>query len=468
MINQATYLFQNLILVYFLVINSLYTLLTILAFFEVREQQRRSYIDDYEYLHNSKLAPGISFLVPAYNEEKNIIESIYSYLNVRYPLYEVIVINDGSKDKTLENLIKAFDLKPKYHVFRKDLPTQKIRAYYRSKKDPRLVVIDKENGGKADALNAGINTARYPYLVGTDADVLMEDDAILRIMRPMLEDPVLNMASGGIVRIANGCTVENGEVTRVNLSRSSLPVFQVIEYLRAFNIGRVGFAKLNSLMIVSGAFGVFNTYAVRRAGGYNIEAIGEDMDLLVRMHRMLRENDKKYRFLYLAHPVCWTEAPQTLQVLGRQRNRWHRGNSQVVFSHIKMLFNPLYGTPGMIGMPYLFLFEFIGPLLEFFGYFYLLFLWISNRLNLQFFLAFLGVAVLWGMILSIMAILYEELYFKWYKKFSQLLRLLLYAFLENLGYRQITVIWRIWGTIDFLLGKKSWGAMHRTGYNKPK
>jgi len=456
---------QIFILIYFLAINGIYSFLMIVAFIEFRNQHRRSFIDDYPYLYRSKLTPGVSILVPAYNEEATVIEALKSHLSTRYPKFEVIVINDGSKDKTLEILKKEFKLKKIYHVMQTRIKTKSIRGYYISASEPNLIVLDKINGGKADTLNAGINASNYPYFISIDADVILEEDAMLRIMKPMLENPEKNMVAGGMVRVANGCVVENGKIKEVRLSKKFLPVFQVIEYMRAFTAGRAGFSKIKSLLIVSGAFGVFNTEEVRKAGGYERKTVGEDMELLVRLHRSLREQNKDYNILFMTYPVCWTEVPESLRILGRQRNRWHRGLCDTLTRHKKMILNPRYGTIGLVGMPFFVFFEFLGPIIELVGYLYVIYLIVFGIMNWSFFLLFLALAVLWSVLLSVSAVLFEDINFKRYGKWYYIAVLILFSLFENFGYRHLTLMFRIHGLFDYLRGRKAWGVMSRKGFN---
>ena len=456
---------QIVILIYFLQINFFYTFFTILAFFEVRRQNKRIFIDDYSYLYHSKLTPGVSLLVPAHNEERYIIDSLKSHLRNKYPKFEVICINDGSTDNTLEVLKKEFKLKEKkHHVIRNDVKNKTIKAYYVSTIDPTLIVIDKVSGGKSDALNAGINVSQYPYFMSMDADTILEEDAILKIMKPMIENPK-NVASGGIVRVINGCTEKNGIVTDIKLSKSSLARFQVLEYIRAFTAGRAGFSRINNLLIVSGAFGVFKRDEVIELGGYKLGNVGEDMEILVNLHEETRKKNKEYNVLYRAYPVAWTEVPETIKSLSQQRNRWHRGLASVLWSYKHMLFNPKYGSIGMFGLPFFFLFEFLGPIIEFTGYLYLIILIASGIINWPFFFLFLALAILWGVFLSISAILFEEVNFKWYKKWYYIIILLFYAVIENVSYRQMTVWFRIKGLVSFARGEKGWGKQERKGFN---
>ncbi|MFC2074860.1 glycosyltransferase [Bdellovibrionota bacterium] len=455
---------QVLVVIYFFTINISYTVLFQVALYEVRKQFKRTFIEDYEYLRHSKLTPGFSLIVPAHNEEKDIVSAVRSFLANTYPKFEVIIVNDGSTDRTLEVLKEEFKLvESKHYVIREDIKTSRVNGYYVSSVQPNLIVVDKEYGGtKGDVLNVGVNVARYSYFMNVDADVVLDQKAMLRIMKPLLEDPEKNVGAGGIIRVVNSCRQEKGIIKEVRVSRNPLVIFQIVEYIRAFTAGRAAFSKLNSLVLISGAFGVFNCNIVRKLSGFK-EHVGEDMELVVNIHRYLRKEKKKYNLLYKAYPICWTEVPGDLRILGRQRARWQRGLSETLSNNIGMIFNPRYGTVGLIGLPFHFFFEFLGPLIEASGYVLFAFLIILGVVSWNMFILFIVVAVLWGVLLSLNAILFEEVNFRVYKKWYQILLLLLFAVLENLGYRQMTVLWRIGGFIDFVFGKRTWGEMPRKG-----
>ncbi len=457
-------LFETNVLLYFLAINGMYTFLFLLAFFEVRKQHKRAFIDDYDYFYKSKLAPSISLLVTAHNEELCIVESVKSYLALQYPKLEVIVINDGSTDGTLELLKRTFKLKKVYRVLQARIKCQNIKGYYVSQLYSNLIVLDKIQGGKGDALNAGLNAARYPYFASLDADAILEKDALLRIMKPLYENPNYNIGAGGIVRVINGCRVENSMVKDVRLSKNPLVIVQVLEYIRAFTAGRAGFALLKALPIVSGAFSVYRTVVARRIGGYDPKALGEDFEFVVRFHRALRERKKRYNLMYRAYPICWTEVPETLKLLGRQRNRWYRGLTYALHKHERMLLNPLYGRIGFLSLPFFFFFEFLGPIIEGIGYVYLAYYLLSGRMLSFFVLTFLALALLWGVFLSLLAVLFEDLNFHWYNKWYNVATLILFAFLENIFYRPLHTFWRLTGLVDYLRGKKGWGIMERKGF----
>lgn len=460
--------FEGFILVYFIAVNSLYTFVYLASFFEIRRQHKRSFIDDYDQFNKSKLAPGVSLIIPAYNEKLHAIDSIRSYLGVKYPKFEVIVVNDGSTDKTLELLIEEFQLVKSYRLFRNDAKSKPITGFYVSKTHSNLFVVDKINGGKGEALNAGLNVARHPYFASLDADAFLENDALLRIMKPFFENPKDVIGCGGIIRIFNGCALKNGEVAEISLSNNPLVLFQINEYIRAFTAFRSGFGFLKCLPISSGAFSLFNTELAREIGGFDCTEIGEDFEMLIRMHRKMMDKKRKYEIKFCAYPICWTEVPDTLKGLSRQRNRWHRGLISVLHKHERMLFNPAYKAVGNFSLPFFVFCELAGPIVEAAGYFYILYSIFTGAFHSVFFLSFFLVAILWGALLSVLAVLYEEINFNWYKKWQHILTLLIFSVLENFSYRQFTVFWRLQGMLDYFRGDQSWGKIERHGFKISK
>lgn len=456
-------------ILYFVGVNATYVILLYRSFGEVLHAVRQARFTDYRIVVQSEITSPVSILAPAYNEQAGIVESVRSLLKLSYGEYEVVVINDGSKDQTLERLIQEFDLVPSRRVYRPAIATQPVRGIYRSRSAAyrNLSVVDKQNGGKADALNAGINAAQYEFVCCVDADSILEDDALQKVMKPFLDDPTV-IASGGIVRIANGCEVVNGRVVRVGLSRKPLPLFQVVEYFRAFLSGRMGWQSLNALLIISGAFGLFRRQAVIDVGGYDAGTVGEDMELVVRMHRAYRDARRPYRITFVPDPVCWTEAPESLRILGSQRNRWHRGLADVLWIHRHMIFNERYGVVGTLALPYFLIVELLGPVIEMFGYVSLIVLLALDRVDPVMTGLFLLASIVYGVMFSVGAVLLEEVSFRRYPNPKHLALLLVMGVLENFGYRQITVYWRLKGLWKYLRGEKAWGKMERAGFRQPK
>ena len=328
------------------------------------------------------------------------------------------------------------------------------------------MVVNKLNGGKADALNAGINVSSHALIYAIDADSLIEGGALLRVTKPFLEKPETTVAVGGNIRVANGCEIVAGRVVRVGLTDRALPLIQTVEYLRTFLFGRLGWSTLNCLLIISGAFGVFRKDIAIASGGYRNGTVGEDMELVVRMHRHLREQQQPYRMYFLPDSVCWTQVPESMLALGRQRNRWQRGIIESLLLHRKMLFNPKYGAIGLFAVPYFFLFEMLAPLIELLGLFVVSGSYAAGLLDIEFFVLFLAVAILLGTVLTTGTLVLEELTFRRYSKTLDLLRLIGAGFVENLGYRQLTMWWRLLGWWDYLKGNTAWGRMERKGFGQ--
>lgn len=455
---------ETALIVYVAAINAIYLLLMLLGYFVLRREEGLP-LDTREQLLRSPLLPSIAIVAPAYNEAATCRTSVRNMLALRYPNHEVIVVNDGSKDETLKILIDEFKLYRSGRIPLGSLAHKSIRAVYESRDPIRLVVVDKENGGKADAVNAGIDVARADLVCVADSDSLLEPDALLHVTRPFLEDPT-TIAAGGIVRVVNGCTVEGGQVKTVRAPRRLLPLFQAVEYLRAFLGGRVAFSFLNSLLIISGAFGLFDRKAVIEAGGYRSDAIGEDMELVTRLHRLWRSAKRKYRIVFVPEPVCWTEVPETMRILRSQRNRWQRGTVDSLRRHKGMMLNPRFGGVGLFAFPYFFFFEMIGPAIELLGYEMTLFGLAFNLIAPKIAILFLIVSILFGVLLSMSAVALEELTKRRYPGPADLARLFVASIVENLGFRQMLTIWRTRGLIDGLRGrKKGWGIMERRGFS---
>ena len=451
------------ILVYFLALNSFYALLLVLSIPEIWEQTRLAEDDDFQRLMQSDALPPITILVPAHNEQKTIEASVTAILALHYRNYEVVVVNDGSKDGTLEALRHAFDLYEIPRTYPETISTKPLRALYRSRARTKLVVIDKENGGKADSLNAAINASRFPLVIAVDADTLIEPDALLRLTRPFLLGRRI-AAVGGTVRVANGCVVKHGQVTDARVPRSLLPGVQVVEYLRAFLFGRLGWNRLGGNLIISGAFGLFRKDHLLAVGGYDATSIVEDLDLVVRLHRYLRTHKIRYEIPFIPDPVAWTEVPESLRVLSRQRGRWQRGLVAAMWQYRGMLFNPRYGRVGLIAVPFYTLGEMLAPLVEVFGYVIIVAGLIAGVVNVSFALLFILVAWGYGMLLSLWAVVLEEVSFHRYRRLGDLVRLVLFATLENFGYHQCGVWWRLRAFFTRRGRKHVWGEMTRRGF----
>ncbi|WP_409299867.1 glycosyltransferase family 2 protein [Peribacillus sp. SCS-155] len=451
---------------YMILVIGFYTVILLISVFHLR----RNYHLDTKRIHeeyaNEVYIKPISILVPAYNEEAGIIQSVRSLLSIQYPGFEVIVVNDGSKDATLQRMIEQYEMKPIEKVIKKTLKTEEIKGIYQSAILPNLFLIDKENGGKADALNAGLNFSNFPYFCSLDGDSILENDAFIKVMKPILDSDGEVIASGGSIRIANGCEIRDGHIVRVGISDKPLVIMQTIEYLRAFLMGRIGLSRHNLLLIVSGAFGVFSKQWVFDAGGYVKNTVGEDMELVVRLHRLIKEKKAKKKIVYVPDPVCWTEVPEETTYLRRQRRRWHQGLYESLSTHKRLLFNPKYGSIGFISIPYFWIIEFLGPVIEFCGYLYIIFSLLFGGIYLEFAILIFLLSCLYGSVFSMAAVLLEEWSLRKYPKVSDIVKLFLYSLTETLWFRPMTVFWRMEGIWNIIRGNRSWGEMKRKGVSQ--
>lgn len=446
-----------------------YLILTIFSAISLRKYLRKNSYVDYNSIVASPLAPSLSVIAPAFNESETIIDNIRTLLSLYYNNFEVVVVNDGSKDDSLEKMINAYELEKVNYYFDYRLPCKRIRGVYKSQNRSfkKLTVIDKANGGKADALNAGLNVCRNDLVVSIDADSIMEPDALLKLVKPFMEAKEKRViGAGGVIRIANSCEISDGHIQKVNLPKKFLPRAQVMEYTRAFLMGRMAWSELDGLLLISGALGMFDREIVIKAGGYHTNTVGEDMELVVRIRRYMVDNDLNYDVVYIPDPLCWTEVPSTIKVLARQRSRWTRGTLETLITHRKLFFNRKYGKLGMLGYPYWLVFEYLAPIIEFLGILWFIFLVITGDLNWPFFLLLFGFVYFFAVSLSVWSVLFEEMTFHKYEKRRDVLRLVGTAFLEPLFYHPMVMLMSIKGNIDKLLNQNKWGKMERKGFGK--
>jgi poly-beta-1,6-N-acetyl-D-glucosamine synthase len=465
------FIIENGIIVITIVIFGSYITLALFSALSMMKYIRKNSFVDYKVLLSSPMAPSISIIAPAFNEGKTIIDNIRSLLSLHYNDFEVIIINDGSTDDSMEKVIRAYDLEPVEFVYEEKIHTQPIKGIYKSRNKAfnKLIVIDKKNGGKSDAMNAGINFSQKEYISVVDVDSVLVEDALLIMAKPFLEATDKKIiASGGVIRIANSCTIEDGKITDVKLPKSLLPRIQVLEYTRSFLMGRMAWSKLNGLLLVSGAFGMFNRDIVLKVGGYNTSLVGEDMELIVRMRRYMSEQKQKYQVIYIPDPLCWTEVPASMKVLGRQRDRWTRGTMESIFIHFKLFFNPRYKTLGMLGHPYWFFFEWLAPLVEFIGIIYFIIIAMLGIPNWPFFFLLLGTVYLFAITLSHWAILFEELSFHRYNRKREVVWMLITSLIEPIFYHPFILVFNIRGNFKYFIGEKTWGKMDRVGFTEIK
>lgn len=459
-----------LFLAYGVLICSGYIFAAVFSFMEIKEYKRSYNLPNEIAMLQSANLPAISVLAPAYNEEANVVENVRSLITVNYPTYEIVVINDGSKDGTLSRLIETFQMIKDNTLTYSYISTKEVRGVYKSqvKAFKNLTVIDKVNGGKADALNVGINICRHDIVCCIDVDCILEKDAMLKLIKPFLNVERKVIASGGVIRVANSCIIEDGRIIEVRLPEKFVARAQVVEYFRAFLMGRMAWSRLNGLLLISGAFGMFDKQIVIEAGGYNHNTVGEDMELLVRMRRVMHEKNVPYTVGFIPDPLCWTEVPQTWSVLKRQRNRWTRGTIETLKLHRKMLYNRKYGILGMLSMPYWLFFEWLAPIIEFTGILLFFILVVLGKIDWQMFTVFFVVIYTFSILYSITALFFEEYSFQQYKKPKYMFKLLGTALLEPLIYHPYVMWAAIMGNIDLIRGKKTWGAMQRTGLGNPR
>ncbi|MEO0311812.1 MAG: hypothetical protein RIQ89_1469 [Bacteroidota bacterium] len=463
---------DHFILIYSSILFSTYFILSFFSALDILNYIRKNSFIDHRSILNAPSAPSVSIIAPAYNEAATIVENVRSLLNIHYVNFEVIIVNDGSKDNSLDLMKEAYQLEPVDYAIELKLESKPIRAIYKSKLPGigKLIVVDKVNGGKADALNAGINVSNYNLFAAIDVDCILEYESLLKMVKPFMEQKPDKevIAVGGVVRIANSCEVRDGKIIKVNLPEELLPRVQVLEYIRAFLMGRMAWSRLNGLILISGAFGMFNKKIAIEAGGYNHKTVGEDMELVIRMRRLMEERKKKYCVVYLPDPLCWTEAPSSFNILSRQRNRWTRGTAETLLIHKKLMLNPKYGFLGMISLPYWFLFEWMAPIVETLAFIYLIIMTFLGILNVEMFFTLFFVIYTFAIMYSASAILFDELSYYQYKQKRDVFRLLSTAMIEPLIIHPLTVYYAIRGNLDLMTGAKSWGEMTRKGFGTPK
>ena len=448
-----------------------YVFIGIYSIGEVKKYLSKNSFTDYRMLASSEHLPSVSIIAPAYNEGATIVENVRSLLSIYYSNLEVIIVNDGSKDDSLQKLIKAYQLEKIDFFVRYQLKTKNVRGVYKSKNPAfkKLIVVDKENGGKADALNTGINISSNDYIISIDVDCVLEEEAILKLVKPFLEQTAKKViAVGGVIRVANSCEIKDGKLEKVHLPKNYLPRMQTLEYIRAFLLARMAWARLNGLLLISGAFGAFDKEVLIKAGGYSSKTLGEDMELVVRMRRYMEEQKLPYKVSFIPDPLCWTEVPATFKILGRQRNRWMRGTIETLFMHRKMFFNPRYRLLGILSYPYWFFFEMIAPLIEFFGFIAFLVMIILGKVVWAFFLMLLLFVLCFTYLYSSFAIFMEVITYNQYKRKSEVLKLMFTSLTEPFIFHPFIVWSSVKGVFDLLFTKKGWGEMTREGFGNVK
>ena len=463
--------FNYFILGYVILIMLSYLILGGISFSYLITYLKKNKYVNYSVLLSLPNAPRVSLLAPAYNEANTIKENVHSLLSINYNNFDIIVINDGSKDESMVILIGEFDLYLTDEVCVNTIPTKNIRGIYKSRNPSfsKLIVVDKDNGGKADSLNAGINVSINPYIICIDADCILDKDVILKLAKTFMEQSDTRViASGGVIRVANSCEIKNGKLISVNAPDNYLARIQVLEYTRAFLLGRMAWSKLDGLLIISGAFGMFDKEIAQKCGGYNHATVGEDMELIVRMRRYMIEQKLKYAVQFIPDPLCWTEVPETYQVLGKQRNRWTRGTMETLWLHKKMIFNPKYKILGLLSFPYWLFFEYLAPIIEFLGIIIVLIMIYLGAINWPYFFWLLLFVYSYAVTFSIIAIFTEEMTYKKYEKHADIYKLILAAIVEPIIFHPFTSYSAIMGNWTKITGNNSWGEMTRKGFDTKK
>lgn len=446
-----------------------YMVLAVTSIREARKYKKSNRFSDYKSILNSPFAPSVSLIAPAYNEGATIIENVKSLMSIYYAHFEVLIVNDGSRDDTLDKLIEEYDLEKVDFSVDYKIETKNVRGVYKSKKPSlsALTVVDKENGGKADALNVGVNISSFDYIVCIDVDCVLEQDSILKLMKPFLTNADERViATGGVIRVANSCEIKDGKLVDVKVPKNWIARIQVLEYFRAFLLGRIAWNKIDGLLLISGALGVFDKEIAIKAGGYNHNTVGEDMELVVRMRKYMSDRNLPYRVEFIPDPLCWTEVPEDFNILGRQRNRWTRGTIETLLMHKDMFLKKKYGVIGMVSMPYWFIFEWLAPLVEASGLLLFLVLAVLGGVNWPFALGLILLVYIFAFCFSVLALLIEELTYHQYRNKMDVFRFLLVALFEPLLYHPFMVYSALRGNLDYINGKSSWGEMTRKGFKK--
>ncbi|KAB1155697.1 glycosyltransferase family 2 protein [Flavobacterium luteum] len=445
-----------------------YILLGIISAIETRSYMKKNSFVNYKEILSSPFSPSISIIAPAYNESLNIVENVRSLLSSHYVNYDVIIVNDGSKDDSLEKLIKAYDLIQIDIPINEQIKTKPLRGGVYKSTNPafdKLIVVDKENGGKADALNMGLNISKNKYVASIDVDCLLLEDALQKLIKPFLEITDQKViAAGGVIRIANSCTIKDGKLLEINFPNKWLEQGQILEYLRAFLLGRMAWSRLNGLLVISGAFGLFDKKIAIEVGGYDTNTVGEDMEIIVRMRRHMQEINQKYKVAYIPDPLCWTEAPDNYKTFISQRNRWTRGTIETLKKHKKIGFNKKYFSLGLLSYPYWFIFERMAPIVEVAGLIYFGILIFFDYVRWDYSLSFILLAYSFSVLFSIVAIISEELTYNQYKKKKIGIKLIIISFLEPIVNHPFILYAAIKGNIEYYFYKKiEWGTMTRKG-----
>ncbi|RZS98069.1 glycosyltransferase family 2 protein [Cecembia calidifontis] len=462
--------FEGFVIVYASIYILIFILMAFVSFFAIKIYNNAKYTIKDDVLVNSNDMVGVSIVAPAFNEELNIVYNVKSLLSLNYPNYEVVIVNDGSTDSTLQKLIDEFELVKVNFFYEEKIKTKPVRAHYKSTNPiySKLLVVDKENGkSKADASNAGINSSKFPLFLCTDVDCILRNDTILKLAKLFMGNKERVIAAGAAIRASNSCEVKDGFLVKIHYPKNWWASFQEIEYVRSFLLGRMAWSQVNGLLLVSGGLGMFDKEIAIEAGGYWAKSLGEDIELITRMRKVMSRRKEKFRIVYIPESLCWTEVPASLKSFWRQRVRWGRGLAQTLFIHRSMIFNPKYGVTGLVLLPYYLIFEFLVPIIELLGLIGIVLGFIFLEIS------FLGVFKMVFLVycfylqITILSVLWDQWIYGHYSNLKEMLHLLIKAILEPFIYHPFSLFASLKGYLNFLLKKEhKWGVMLRQGFTR--
>jgi cellulose synthase/poly-beta-1,6-N-acetylglucosamine synthase-like glycosyltransferase len=445
-----------------------YLLLAILSWTAIKKYYKSKYFLLKEILVKSNHTVGVSIVAPAFNEATTIVYNVKSLLFQEYPKFEVVIVNDGSTDATLEILIREFNLVKVDFFYQEKIPTQPVRGHYKSTNPiySKLLVVDKENGkSKADGSNAGINSAKYSLFICTDVDCILRKDTISMLVKPFIENTEKVIATGAAIRISNSCEFKDGMLFKSHFPDNFFARFQELEYIRSFLFGRMAWSKINGLLLVSGGLGMFDKETVIEAGGYWHKSLGEDMELITRMRKLMHKKKEKFLIIYIPESLCWTEVPASMTIFLRQRVRWARGLVQTLYLHKDVFLNPKYGKTGLLIFPYYLLYEFAVPILEILGLIVLTIDLLFFNINYEFLLIGSGFVYLFYISITLISVFLDQLIYKHYTGIKEVLILIVMIFIEPFVFHPLNVYASIKGYWHFLRQKEQkWGVMVRQGF----